>query len=170
MFRTLSALTASAAMIVAAPASAEILEFTADIRGENERPNPVDTPAFGTGTFTLDTETNEFTFTVLFTEALFSSPETGAHVHGPATPDQNADVLIPLPLGQLKQGTVDLDDIAGADPEDLINNLWYVNIHSQDFPGGEIRGQIILIPEPGTALMAAGGLLAACVTRRRRRS
>jgi hypothetical protein len=36
----------------------------------------------------------------------------------------------------------------------------YVNIHSSAFPGGEIRGQIVAVPEPGTMALGALGLLA----------
>jgi hypothetical protein len=41
---------------------------------------------------------------------------------------------------------------------DLLAGLWYVNIHSSVFPGGEIRGQVV--PEPTTiCLLGLGGLL-----------
>src|SRR5207253_5121866 len=46
----------------------------------------------------------------------------------------------------------------------------YLNIHSQSFPGGEIRGFLIAeAPEPGTFLLV-GAMLAGIVMRRRRRS
>jgi hypothetical protein len=35
---------------------------------------------------------------------------------------------------------------------------YYVNIHTSLFPGGEIRGQLAPIPEPGTWALMAGGL------------
>jgi hypothetical protein len=37
----------------------------------------------------------------------------------------------------------------------LQSGLWYVNIHSTTFGGGEIRGQIIPVPEPATVMLAA---------------
>ncbi len=46
---------------------------------------------------------------------------------------------------------------------DLLNNLTYINVHSNRNTGGEIRGQLIVVPEPGTiGLLALGaiGLLA----------
>ena len=48
----------------------------------------------------------------------------------------------------------------------ILAGLTYVNIHSQMFPGGEIRGQIIPIPEPASAGAALLGI-AAFVRRRR---
>jgi hypothetical protein len=59
------------------------------------------------------------------------------------------------------RGTFTLTQVA-----QFAQNLGYVNVHSSQFPGGEIRGQLILIPAPGAAAVAGlGGLLA---TRRRR--
>jgi hypothetical protein len=42
---------------------------------------------------------------------------------------------------------------------DLLAGLWYVNIHTDEHPGGEIRGQILPVgvPEPmGAVLMLVG--------------
>ena len=47
----------------------------------------------------------------------------------------------------------------------------YLNIHSTQFPGGEIRGFLILTPEPGTMLLLGTGLAAlAAASRKRRRA
>jgi hypothetical protein len=46
----------------------------------------------------------------------------------------------------------------------------YVNIHTLEFPGGEIRGQLTPVPEPETYAMIAGaGLVGFGVFRRFRR-
>ncbi len=45
----------------------------------------------------------------------------------------------------------------------------YFDIHTNAFPGSEIRGQIVAVPEPGTWALMLGGLgLVACTTRRLR--
>jgi hypothetical protein len=55
----------------------------------------------------------------------------------------NAAVIIPLPTpGSPKNGCVTPDlteDLRRA----LFQGLWYVNIHTANNPGGEIRGQVI---------------------------
>lgn len=70
-----------------------------------------------------------------------SSPVTGAHVHGPAGPGQNAPALIPLqPMGA--------DSFSGESritPEQqnqLASGHWYLNLHTERHPQGEIRGQL----------------------------
>jgi len=36
----------------------------------------------------------------------------------------------------------------------LETDLTYVNIHDATFPAGEIRGQLLLVPEPASLLFA----------------
>ena len=43
----------------------------------------------------------------------------------------------------------------------------YFNVHSTTFPGGEIRGFVSRIPEPGTLLLLGAGLLGLGLVRRR---
>jgi len=51
----------------------------------------------------------------------------------------------------------------------MANGEAYLNIHSTSFPGGEIRGFLVPIPEPGTlALMGLGGIALAVATRKNR--
>jgi len=111
-----------------------------------------------------------------------------AHIHGASAPGVNSGVLysiVPfLTLGaDNKSGTLSGQITLVPMPnnrnvpiaqqlQDLNNGLWYFNIHSQpNFAGGEIRGQILLVPEPSTwALLSlgAGGLFLRSWRRRSR--
>ena len=44
----------------------------------------------------------------------------------------------------------------------------YANIHDANFPGGEIRGQIEVTPEPSTLLLLGTGLIASMQAVRKR--
>jgi hypothetical protein len=71
-----------------------------------------------------------------------SGPVTAMHFHGPATEAQNAGVVAPMQGGCDGAGTsgrvvVDQNGLA-----DLMAGKWYVNVHTQLNPNGEIRGQV----------------------------
>ena len=136
----------------AAPAEGAVVNFNFPIDG-TQQVAPVVTAASGTGLVTLDTTTNQLDWNITFSG--LSSSETAAHFHGPAPIGANAGVQIALPLGSPKIGN---QIITAAQEADVLAGLWYVNIHNQNFPGGEIRGQVI--PEPMTlTLLLAGGIL-----------
>jgi hypothetical protein len=51
----------------------------------------------------------------------------------------------------------------------LQNGLTYFNIHSNAFPGGEIRGQLQPVPEPATLILLGTGLAGAAMRMRKKR-
>src|SRR5690606_8415367 len=63
--------------------------------------------------------------------------------------------------------------VAGAEKalvDGLIASSAYFNIHTDRFPGGEIRANLLMVPEPSTyALLLAGLAVVAGAARRRRR-
>lgn len=113
------------------------LQFEAVINSAQEVPAN-SSPATGTGTFTLNDAETQLSINVVFSGLV--APQTGAHIHGPAAPGVNAGVRFPLTLGSPVNMVW---NIPAADVTSLKAGLLYVNIHSQTFPGGEIRGQIL---------------------------
>jgi plastocyanin len=113
------------------------------LSGANERPDAVETTGSGIGSLLL--VGNELAFHLNYKDLVATAD--AAHVHGPATTEEAADVLIELgshvaggfgASGAL-MGTVPLD----ADPLAwLIDGLTYVNVHTSAHDAGEIRGQI----------------------------
>jgi hypothetical protein len=70
-----------------------------------------------------------------------SGPVTDAHFHGPAAPGANAAVIVPF-AGSLGSPIAGSQKLTAAQIAGLRSGLWYVNLHSAAFPGGEIRGQV----------------------------
>ena len=68
---------------------------------------------------------------------------TAAHFHGPAGLDQSAPPVIDLgPVSGKSGKQTGSVVLTNSQEADLTAGLWYLNIHSNAFPGGEIRGQL----------------------------
>ena len=92
----------------------------------------------GTGAATATLDGDKLTYEITYKG--LSGPATAAHIHGPAEPGANAGVLVPFsnPASPIK-GTVTLTP---QQVTDLKGGKEYVNVHTQQNPGGEIRGQL----------------------------
>jgi hypothetical protein len=115
--------------------------FQAVINGAQEVP-PSGSPATGFACFVLNAD-NTLDYLVSYNG--LTGVEAAAHIHGPAPAGINAAVVFPFAVGSPKIGT--FGPLTAAQVADLSGGLYYVNIHSTLFPGGEIRGQILLSGE-----------------------
>jgi hypothetical protein len=133
------------ALVLCLPFSAPRAQnYVATINSAQEVP-PTGSTATGLGCFMLDAS-SMLHYDIAYSG--LSAPETGAHIHGPAPAGANAGVMFPLPGGSPKVGMV--GPLSAQQIADLNAGRLYVNIHSQNFPGGEIRGQILSSLTPCT--------------------
>lgn len=126
-------------LAAAAPARAETVEISVTLSGGNEAPvNASD--ATGTAVVTLDTNSMEMRWTVTYEN--LSGPLIAAHIHGPAQPGENAGIVVgfdPIEVSPITGSTVLTEEQAA----DLLAGLYYVNLHTDAHPGGEVRAQLV---------------------------
>lgn len=102
----------------------------------------------GAGVFNgvYNKNTNVMTFNVTWALGNWDDNTVGMHFHGPATPDTNAPVLIPVTdASDNSAGTYSGSTRALTDEEEkeLLSGKWYFNIHSTTYPAGELRGNLM---------------------------
>jgi hypothetical protein len=182
-----------AVLALSSVAKADQLVFTGTLTGSQEVP-PTGSPGIGSALVTLDTVTNLLTVNVSF--AGLVSPTIASHIHCCALPGVNAMVATAVPTfpgfplgvttGTYLQ-TFDLTlastynpafitahggTVAGAEAAfiaGLTSGQTYLNIHTSQFPTGEIRGQLTAVPEPATLVLLTTGLIGGAGTLWKRR-
>jgi len=148
------------------------LQFYAQATGASEVPPNTD-PTIATGTFFLEGNVLSFLLDVPAVTFIAQS----AYIQGPALPGINAPVIFDLGGPVFHSGSSlgdppfyrfgsPFDGTFGAGPftltseqiNQLQGGLWYVEITSFTMPDGQLRGQILPVPEPSA--MALLGLRA----------
>ncbi|MFN0109185.1 MAG: DUF1800 family protein [Blastocatellia bacterium] len=128
-----------------APPLADVM-YMASLRAEGS----AFSPASGYATFKLSGD--EKTGVLKFAYSNLTTPETSAHIHGPADPGTNGNILFDLDTSPkladgsyvwqfTNVGATTVPQIVGA----LKTGRLYINIHSSRYPAGEIRGHFGLI-------------------------
>lgn len=158
-------LVAATAVLAAPPAKPRT--FTAPLSGSEEVLNGVvgiDTQARGVGIFQLSPDGTELSYRLIASNI---GNVLMAHIHCCIGPGENTGIAVwlypdgPPPqliagrhTGTLATGTITADQVVGPamlseadDPlaalvEQIAAGNAYVNVHTQQFPAGEIRGQL----------------------------
>jgi hypothetical protein len=171
---------AAALLVTSGVARGALITYTATLSGPAESP-PKNSPGSGTAEVDIDVEAHTLYVHVDFAD--LTAGTTASHIHAPtAIPGQGTAGVatqVPtfpnFPLG-VTSGTYDQTfdtsqtstynptflnanggTAAGAEAalaSSLAAGTAYLNIHTTDFPGGEIRG--FLVPEPSTGLVLLG--------------
>ena len=109
--------------------------FEATLNGANEVPPNVST---ATGTATLNFNSDTKVFTIVVTHSI--AAPTNGHIHKAAVGENGSPVFTFTSFTSPINFTS--NPLDAAQEADLNAGLYYVNIHTGDFPGGEIRGQL----------------------------
>ena len=113
-----------------------MIVFSNSLSGSNEIPSNVSI-ASGTVYGLYDKSTKSLKYVIAYS----GLTPTAMHFHKAAA-GANGDVVfeIPAPYSSGMSGSVTL---TAAQETDLLSKLWYVNVHSAAFAGGELRTQLV---------------------------
>ena len=128
-------------------AGADERTFSATLTAEQETEEVV-TEGSGMATVTLRSNETDLFFDI--TASGLTGPVRAAHFHNAPAGEEGKIVLVLDPFIIVAEGnvqilgTIRMSDITVGDPlQELLAGTVYINLHTDAFPGGEIRGQVL---------------------------
>jgi hypothetical protein len=116
------------------------IQFVTNLDGGQQTP-PVETIANGSGMVYLDRAARKLFWEISYND--LSSPVTAAHFHGPVGPGVAAGVQLKMaPTNATTNRIAGEATLTDEQMRQVLAGLWYVNIHTEKYPDGEIRGQV----------------------------
>lgn len=159
---------ATASALTGAGAFAATFDFAAVINGDQEVPAS-GSPATGSATGVYDDVANTFSFSWMITGLTGVPAAPGAHIHA-GFAGENGPIVFGFnePDGTWSpSGSATWSGLTGAEVTRLFDGGFYLNFHTDDFPAGEVRGQILLVPSAGAGAAMLTAISVVGVRRRR---
>jgi len=146
--RLVAATVGIALLAPAAPASAAVARFDSTLTGgDAEVPDPGDPNGSGAAQVGIDVKNRKVCFVIVVLDVTL--PTAAAHIHSGGAgvagdivvtlraPAEMGDTGIGLAKGCARNQTRSVLRAIRSDP-----GAYYVNVHTPDFPGGAVRGQL----------------------------
>jgi len=139
MIRTIALGLAAASL--AGAACAQEVSLSAHMMGSSEKPTAGDPNGMGHATVKVDTAKNQVCYTLMVEK--LGSAATMAHIHKAAA-DAAGPVAVPLTAPDASGKSQACTNVDPAVAKDIAANPggYYVNVHTNDFKAGAIRGQL----------------------------
>lgn len=147
-----------AGLMSASSALAAKTTLTATLKGGASETPAGDPDGSGTATITIDTVSRQVCWTINVTNI---APATASHIHTGAA-GASGGVVVPLDVDGFTGSTTGCAAApAAADLAAILANPagFYVNVHTADFPGGAVRGQLAVMSNTAMALPTSSPLV-----------
>lgn len=167
--------------VTAGPADAALIQFQSSLDG-SQHTTPTGSAATGSATLLFDDVANTFDFSLTVTGLFLGDLRnvgpnaTPLHLHLGAPGVNGGIIAEPVLFGALAATATGLSltsfdvTLAAANVASLLAGNTYINVHTNAFPGGEIRGQVLQVGEPLTLTLFGLGLSGLAIAARRRRA
>ena len=156
-------------IFLAGQANATVYVLSGDMDAFQATTNPSNT-GNGTGTIAGDYDdvTNSLNYSITWMDLTSSVTNMHFHVGSVGVPG-GVDLGIPGPWSSPQVGSATLSALQETN---LLSGDWYVNVHTVNFSGGEIRGQVIVnpVPIPAAVWLFGSGLLGLIGIARRKKT
>lgn len=119
-------------------------EYTLSGNGNAAQENNPNNTSTATGTLsgTYNSSSNRLIYNITWTG--LTGTAAALHFHGPALAGANAGIAVPLTINNSAAtgGANGEVTITEGQEADLLAGRWYWNVHTAQYPGGEVRGQV----------------------------
>src|ERR1700722_11170148 len=134
--RALITLAFASLLLDVSAARAQSVSLVAHLLGSSEVP-ATQSDAFAEAQFTYDSSSRALEYYVNYDGVTPAKVD----IHGPSAANENVPAVLNMPLSESPiSGTVQLTPAQG---QQMLAGKMYLDIHSQKYPDGEIRAQIV---------------------------